>query len=243
MSTNKSICRQCNSKAYRNKNLCYDHYLEYWKLPPSVKRIKEKFFVDLLTFELWKKWCIECYANKSLPPIENVDLIRPDLWFVINNCLVIVEIDENQHNTKAYKLTDAIRTQEIEKYTSLYRWVVLIRINPDKYKTTRVDVSSSMEVEEKVEYPPIWRENTSGVGVYEQATFTLDINETEKSRRQEAILEIFSQLIPDLIKRTIVRSKFFHTEEDILISSILDLNIERKRDSRNFLQCKIFFDS
>ena len=86
-------------------------------------RTKEKNIVDNIIKYTDIKWS----CNKKLFNLS----YRPDMYFIRNKVLYIVEIDEFQH--KNYK-RDMNRTTDIQ---SLYENIILFRINPDNYTDSK----------------------------------------------------------------------------------------------------------
>lgn len=91
-----------------------------------MKEREVRNFVSSYMCEFWQTivtW------NRKLPGTS----IIPDLFFVFRGSLMLIEIDEYAHSTKAYALSDPSRIAQIQKIAPTYRRVYLIRFNPDAW--------------------------------------------------------------------------------------------------------------
>lgn len=86
-------------------------------------RTKELNIVNNITKHININWL----CNKPLKC-----LYRPDMYIIIDNFAIIIEIDENQHRNYD-KIQDKKRTKEIYKEIGKDN-LTIIRINPDSYK-------------------------------------------------------------------------------------------------------------
>jgi hypothetical protein len=76
-----------------------------------------------------KTFCMNWIKNKTIN--GGTSLKRPDIYLDINNQVIVIEIDENQHNTYDCSCENK-RLMEISKDIS-HRPLILIRFNPDEY--------------------------------------------------------------------------------------------------------------
>src|SRR3989338_11228147 len=120
-----------NMKAIHKRKCRYcdmDETLKY--ICNDCKKIKNK-----------KEWCIVRYLRKNINTtfeyntnkmLNGCSKKRPDIYFELNKHCLIVEIDENQHNTYD-DVCECARLNEIVNGIG-GRSVIIIRYNPDKIK-------------------------------------------------------------------------------------------------------------
>lgn len=124
------VCKLC--KLYHVNELKYDGMCVscYSFTNPDEPKVinflvKEKFIVNYLK-ESWPE-----YTWKYNKFLNTCAKYRPDLLLDMGTHVVIIEIDEHQHNAQNYKDCDLKRSLDI--LAELARPLIMLRINPDKY--------------------------------------------------------------------------------------------------------------
>lgn len=126
------LCKLCNlmyiKESTDNEGLCFSCFAFTYPENVIIKNflIKERFIVNYLRDNhpeyTWK-------YNKFL---NSCVKYRPDLLLDLGTHVVIIEIDEHQHNTRLYKECDLKRSLDI--LAELARPLIMLRINPDEFK-------------------------------------------------------------------------------------------------------------
>jgi hypothetical protein len=156
-----ALCKLCNlihvNKSSDNEGLCFSCFAFTYPESTTVKNflVKERFIVNYL-----KKKHPE-YSWKYNKFINSCAKYRPDLLLDLGTHIVIIEIDEHQHNTELYKDCDLKRTFDI--LAELARPLIMLRINPDAYSDNGIkhkpifkNVRKQLVLDEK-----IWNERRS----------------------------------------------------------------------------------
>jgi hypothetical protein len=91
-----------------------------------ARGVKESFIVQHVTMNFYQyDWCI----NEKL--LNSKSYFRPDLYTIIGNRVIIIEIDQNQH--KCYnKAKEFDRINEFKKYF-FEKSLCIIHFNPDNF--------------------------------------------------------------------------------------------------------------
>lgn len=124
------LCKLCNLN-YINAScidgMCLSCYSFMNPDDPKVTNflVKEKFLVNYLK-TTWPE-----YTWKYNKFLNTCAKYRPDLLLDMGTHVVIIEIDEHQHNAQNYKDCDLKRSLDI--LAELARPLIMLRINPDKY--------------------------------------------------------------------------------------------------------------
>lgn len=124
------LCKLCNLN-YINASCIDDMCLSCYSFmnpdDPKVTNflVKEKFLVNYLK-TTWPE-----YTWKYNKFLNTCAKYRPDLLLDMGTHVVIIEIDEHQHNAENYKDCDLKRSLDI--LAELARPLIMLRINPDKY--------------------------------------------------------------------------------------------------------------
>lgn len=137
----KEYCKECGgarlckiplcetSKSKRYKDYCFSCYVHLFPDEPNSKnyRTKEKTVADFIVGSYIDKTII---VNKII--YDGCSKRRPDIFIDLGEQVIIVEIDECQHN--AYDtICENKRLMEISKDIG-HRPMVFIRFNPDSYR-------------------------------------------------------------------------------------------------------------
>jgi hypothetical protein len=109
----EDMCVSCYAFTYPNKEIVTNFL------------VKERFIVNYLKDKYSK------YTWTHNKTISSCIKYRPDLLLDLGTHVVIIEIDEHQHNTNLYKECDLKRTMDI--LAEIARPVIMLRINPDNY--------------------------------------------------------------------------------------------------------------
>lgn len=109
----ENMCVSCYAFTYPNKEIVTNFL------------VKERFIVNYLKDKYSK------YTWTHNKTISSCIKYRPDLLLDLGTHVVIIEIDEHQHNTNLYKECDLKRTMDI--LAEIARPVIMLRINPDNY--------------------------------------------------------------------------------------------------------------
>lgn len=130
------LCKLCNlmyvNESIENEGLCFSCFAFTYPENATIKNflIKERFIVNYLRDNhpeyTWK-------YNKFL---NSCAKYRPDLLLDLGTHVVIIEIDEHQHNTEHYKDCDFKRSLDI--LAELARPLIMLRINPDAYSNNGI---------------------------------------------------------------------------------------------------------
>jgi len=92
-------------------------------------KLKEKYIINVILQEF--KHIKDIKINKTI--YNGSSNFRPDILMKIsNNHYIIIEIDENQHKLKEYKLNEEVRNKNIKNDFN-NKQLTIIRFNPDKY--------------------------------------------------------------------------------------------------------------
>jgi len=166
------LCKLCDYVYIQNINdyedMCFScfafTYPEQTKITNFL--VKERFIVDYLK-TTWPQ-----YTWKYNKFLNNCAKYRPDLLLDMGTHVVIIEIDEHQHNTKLYKECDLKRTYDI--LAELARPLIMLRINPDEYVS-----------DNGTKYNPIFK----------KVKRKLVLDEDEWKSRQHVINDIFQKCI------------------------------------------------
>lgn len=139
---------------------CFHHLFPNHELSKNFKT-KEKSVGEFIAklyehFEITFDKCISHGSSKR----------RPDILFHMENYVIIIEIDENQH--KSYD-TACERSRDCEIYNDLRKKVVFIRFNPDCYTINGERVSSC------------WKPTPSGVKLIDKDQWNQRLKRLEKS--------------------------------------------------------------
>lgn len=160
MSSGGLRCKLCSASRFLTAEYCRLHYYEVFQLGEPFNRIKERFFVDKIENHL-----VNAYGIMGVRKDTKLEgtTIRPDLWVYLLNTLLLVEIDEHQHR----RYDSFNEAKRLNLITSLSDNVMILRINPDKYKGG----------------PGIWKKRLVIPKMGEREEAVVDINEAEKDRR------------------------------------------------------------
>lgn len=133
----KRLCRYCDIKE-ESKYICND-----------CKKVQNK-----------KEWSIVRYLRKNINTqfeynsskmLQGCSKKRPDIYFELNKHCVIVEVDENQHNT----YEDSCECSRINEIVNGIggKSVIIIRYNPDiiKNKNKKINISNLEKIDLLVE--------------------------------------------------------------------------------------------
>ncbi len=170
-------CIKCSRKVFLTEELCREHYCEMYAQPVLFRKIKENSIRDVIKYEMKYRWGIDVVTNKKLPGTR----LLPDLHFILFGVLCLIEIDEYQHQKGDYDLKENDRLNQI---TTVYDQCIMIRINPDKYKT----------------YPDIWTKKLKIVkpGQIEEV---VSENKDEWQRRRSTIVTVLNNVIVSIIEK------------------------------------------
>lgn len=125
------LCKLCNLihvNQVNNEGLCFSCFAFTYPESVTVKNflVKERFIVNYLKDKHPEyTWRYNKFLNSCIK-------YRPDLLLDLGTHVIIIEIDEHQHNTELYKDCDLKRTYDI--LAELARPLIMLRINPDAYK-------------------------------------------------------------------------------------------------------------
>lgn len=84
----------------------------------------------------------DCIHNSRLVGTYTVNIKRPDFLFKLNNCTMIVEVDEKQHSANSSQYSEESEIDRIREFyndlgdniNNIYKPLYVVRINPDSYK-------------------------------------------------------------------------------------------------------------
>lgn len=231
-----NTCQQCERKVFANKRFCYEHFHEYNNIPIPFCRVKEITLKNMIQKHLMCFWKIKLNTSKKLSYLETV--IIPDMWFEINGLLMLIEIDEYQHKGKLYRLTEKDRQEKIASLCDHYRYVVMLRINPDTY--TSINQTRMTSIWNKK-----FTQNESAIETYTE--FDAD----EFNRRSDIILNQIDNILIDFFIHWPYESKYFKgccraltnmkIENDTKV--YISVSTDENQIKKNFILLKQFFDA
>lgn len=193
----KARCKECDGKDLCKVSLCetrgqikYDGYclrcfVHLFPDRPNTKnyKTKEKAVTDFILESFHK----DKYTWISDRKIENgCSKRRPDLYLDLGYQIIIVEIDENQHNR--YDIICENKRLMLLSQDVGHRPIIFIRFNPDSYKTKSSKISSC------------WKYNKLGICVIKK----------EKEKEWNNRLEILKEHIDYWCKESSKTEKTIH---------------------------------
>jgi hypothetical protein len=180
------LCKLCNLFYIRSnsmENLCYNCYIYTYPDKPIARNhlVKEKFIVEYL------KNLYPHYDWKYNKFVNSCAKYRPDLLVDLGTHVVIVEIDEHQHENY---MIECENKRIMDILFEFARPLVVFRINPDSYK------------EEKKLYSGIFKKSKDG---------TLIVNNTIWNERSKLIESTFKNVIEKPTEMLTSIKLFFNT--------------------------------
>ena len=139
------LCELRKSKKYEGYCLrCFAHTFPDKPISRNYKT-KEREVVEFIKKEFpdysWKydKIIQDSCSNK-----------RPDIFLDLGYQIIIIEIDENQHNTSNYETScEHKRIMQLSKDVGEERSIIFIRFNPDNYVKNNIKITSCWGLDEK----------------------------------------------------------------------------------------------
>ena len=138
----KCISPDCNKTAQYKHLKGYCSICFHIKNPDIVydrnNKTKERIIVNHIVKRFPEYKFI---LDKAIGPMKH----RPDMLLELDDRVLIIEIDENQH--KGYKTNELLRLDIIQK--SINKKVICLRFNPDSFTKDNVKTSSCFKLNDK----------------------------------------------------------------------------------------------
>jgi hypothetical protein len=131
----KNKCTKNPSFNFPNENkalYCFEHKKDNMIDITSKRCIKDKCIKQPSFNFPGEKFALFCFEHNSSKMLQGCSKKRPDVFFELNKHCVIVEIDENQHNSYE-DICECARINEIVNGVG-GKSVIIIRYNPDVVK-------------------------------------------------------------------------------------------------------------